>query len=208
MRQIGGDMAEIKVQKNIFQKLQQDVRVPISRAKLRKTGKNKHLGYEYFTLDDFLPAAIEWLAKAGLCTIFNIGYDTNGVEMATLTVTDGIDRIVFTIPTSSVPHQEGIFETGSKNTYCKRYLYMNLLELTEPDVAEITNTGKEDKAPKAKAKGTDTKATEKQIEMIRGLYDEENIAKMIEYYGVVSLEELTLKQASQAINKKKGAVNV
>lgn len=188
---------EIKVEKSIYAKLQQDIRVPISKATLRKTGKNKHLGYDYFTLEDFLPQATELIAKAGLCTVFNIGYDPNGIETATLTVTDGIDRIVFTIPTAEVPHQEGIFETGSKNTYCKRYLYMNLLELTEPDVAEISNTGETEKKVEEK------KATPKQVEMIRNLYDAENIAKMIEYYGVNSVEEMSLKQASEAIDRKR-----
>ena len=188
-------MNDVKIEKSIFLKLQQDIRVPISKMALKKTGRNSHLGYDYFTLDDFLPVATELIAKADLCTVFNIGYDSNGVEMATLTITDGMSTIPFSIPTAEVPHQEGIFETGSKNTYCKRYLYMNLLELTEPDVAEITNVGSE--------KVEEKKATAKQIEMIRGLYDEENIGKMLEYYGINSLDEMSLKTASEVISRKK-----
>lgn len=190
-------MEEIKVQKSIYQKLQQDVRVPISKMNLRKTGRNSHLGYDYFTLDDFLPQATELLAKAGLCTTFNITYDPTGIEVAILKVTDGVDWINFGIPTANVPHQEGIFEMGSKITYCKRYLYMNLLELTEPDVAEITNTGETEK------KVEDKKATPKQVELIRSLYDDENIGKMLEYYGINSLDEMSLKTASEVISRKK-----
>ena len=198
-------MTDIKVNKSIYLKLQQDIRVPISEMSLRKTGKNKHLGYDYFTLDDFLPTATKLIAKAELCTIFNIGFDSNGIETASLVLTDGIDRIPFTIPTAEVPHQEGIFETGSKNTYCKRYLYMNLLELTEPDVAEITNgEEKTDKKTKpTKATVQELKATPQQIELIRSLYNAERIAKMIEYYGVQALEDLSLKQASEAIGRVK-----
>ena len=190
-------MPEIKVEKTIFAKLQQDIRVPISKMNLKKTGKNTHLGYEYFTLDDFLPQATELIAKAGLCTVFSIGYDANGIETASLLLTDGMAEIRFVTPTAEVPRQEGIFNLGSKHTYCKRYLYMNLLELTEPDVAEITNVGTEPKNVEEK------KATEKQIEMIVRLYDSENIAKMLEYYKVKELSELTLKQASQAIENKR-----
>ena len=189
-------MDNIKVEKSIYLALQQDIRVPISKMALRKTGRNTHLNYDYFTLDDFLPQATELIAKAGLCTVFNVGYDSNGVETATLTLTNGIDRITFTTPTAGVPHQEGIFETGSKITYCKRYLYMNLLELTEPDVAEITNVGS-DKPAEVK------KATPKQVEMIRSLYDDENIAKMLEYYGIETLEDMPLKSASDVISRKK-----
>lgn len=189
-------MDKIQVDKSIYMKLQQDIRVPISKMPLRKTGKNTHLGYEYFTLDDFLPQATELIANAGLCTIFSIAPDpTLGVEMASLILTDGIDRIPFVIPTADVPHQEGIFETGSKNTYCKRYLYMNLLELTEPDVAEITNTGEKTIEEK--------KATAKQVELLKSLYDEENVAKMLEYYGINELAELPLKTASELIQRKK-----
>lgn len=189
---------KIQVQKSIYLKLQQDVRVPAMQRAIKKTGVNSHLGYNYYSLDDILPVATKLIAEAGLCTIFNIAYDPNGVEVATLTLTDGIDRIPFTIPTANVPRQEGIFETGSKNTYCKRYLYMNLLELADPDVAEITNTGEPEKKTV-----DDKKATPKQVEMIRGLYDEENIGKMLEYYCINSLDDLSLKQASEVIARKK-----
>lgn len=191
-------MAEIKVEKTIYQKLQQDVRVPISKMTLKKTGYNKHLNYYYYQLDDFLPQATELISKAGLCAIFNIGYDNNGIEMASLLLTDGLSEIRFGTPTADVPNMSGIFNLGSKHTYCKRYLYMNLLELTEPDAAEISNDG---------SKVEEKKATKKQIEMIQQLYDAENIAKMLEYYNIATLEEMSMKTASDVIARKNGRTN-
>lgn len=191
-------MAEFKVEKTIFQKLQQDVRVPISKMTLKKTGYNKHLNYYYYQLDDFLPQATELISKAGLCAIFNIGYDNNGIEMASLLLTDGLSEIRFGTPTADVPNMSGIFNLGSKHTYCKRYLYMNLLELTEPDAAEISNDG---------SKVEEKKATKKQIEMIQQLYDAENIAKMLEYYNIATLEEMAMKTASDVIARKNGRTN-
>lgn len=191
-------MAEIKVEKTIYQKLQQDVRVPISKMTLKKTGYNKHLNYYYYQLDDFLPQATELISKTGLCAIFNIGYDNNGIEMASLLLTDGLSEIRFGTPTADVPNMSGIFNLGSKHTYCKRYLYMNLLELTEPDAAEISNDG---------TKVEEKKATKKQIEMIQQLYDAENIAKMLEYYNITTLEEMTMKTASDVIARKNGRTN-
>ena len=47
------------------------------------------------------------------------------------------------------------------------------------------------------------KATNKQIEMIKQLYDAENIAKMLEYFNVASLDEMSLKDASDVIAKKR-----
>lgn len=191
-------MPEIKVAKTIYESLQEDIRLPMSKMNLKKTGYNKHLGYNYFELGDFLPQATDLLAKAGMCTVFSIRYDQNGVEMATLTLYKGAEQIVFTTPTAEVPNMNGIFNLGSKHTYCKRYLYVNLLDLTETDGAEISNEGKAD-APKE-----NKKATAKQIEMIKGLYDEENQAKMLEYYKIEKLEDLSIKDASALIQRKKG----
>lgn len=191
-------MEKIEVQKSIYEKLQQDIRVPISKMNLKKSGHNSGIGYNYFELGDFLPQTMELLANAGMCTIFNISKDASGDEIATLTLVDGVDSIVFTIPTADVPRQEGIFNLGSKNTYLKRYLYMNLDELTDQDVAELGHIENE---PKVSV--NERKATDKQVEMIKGLYDEENIGKIIEYYEVGNLSDLTLKQASEVIARKK-----
>ena len=48
-----------------------------------------------------------------------------------------------------------------------------------------------------------TKATESQVKIIRELYDVDNIAKMLEYYRIQSLSELTIQQASQVIERKR-----
>lgn len=173
-------MAEnIAVQMSIYMKLQKLIRVLIAQMNLKKTGYNSHLNYYYYDLGDFLPQATKLIADAGLCTVFNIGYDSNGIEMATLTLTDGMEMITFSIPTANVPRQEGIFETGSKNTYCKRYLYMNLLELTEPDVAEITNTGVEKKKE-------NSLISNDQWVMLNKMYSKDEIKKMYEELGITN----------------------
>jgi len=183
---------------NIFEAIQK-VRLAMSKEPLQKNGYNAHLKYHYFEIGDFMPKAIEYLDRYGLCPIFNIGFDASGVEIATLTVVKGADRVMFQIPTAEVPNLQGIFALGGKDTYCKRYLYVNhLLDLTENDVAEEINGDKE-----VKVTVEEKKATPKQVELIRSLYDDENIAKMIEYYNVSSIEEMSLKQASEAIARKK-----
>lgn len=191
-------MAEIKVEKTLCEALQQDVRLPMSKLPLRKTGYNKHLGYYYFDLKDFLPQATELLAKAGICPLYDIYTDQNGEEVATMTLIKGNERIQLRIPTAEVPNMNGVFNLGSKDKYCLRYLLVNhVLMLSEDDPAELSNTGETEKKVEEK------KATPKQVEMIRNLYDAENIAKMIEYYGVNSVEEMSLKQASEAIDRKR-----
>ena len=191
---------EIKVEKNIFMKLQQDVRDPISEMNLKKTGYNKHLNYYYYDLGDFEAQATKLLAKAGLCPVYSIVFDPQtGVEMAKMVITDGMNEITFQIPTAEVPNMNGIFNLGSKDKYCLRYLLVNhVLMLSEQDEAELSNN-EESKTAKLEEK----KATPEQIKMIRSLYDAENVAKMLEYYHIADLSELTLKTASDLIKRKK-----
>ena len=130
--------------------------------------------------------------------MFNIDVDSNGMEIATMDLYKGSQIIHFQIPTAEVPNMNGVFNLGSKDKYCLRYLLVNhVLMLAENDPAEISNTNSN--APVIEEK----KATPKQIEMIRSLYSAERIAKMIEYYNVQSLEELSLKQASEAIDRER-----
>jgi hypothetical protein len=187
-------MNKIEEQMTIYMKVQKLVRLPMSEMSLKKSGYNKHLNYYYYELGDFLKQATKLLADAGLCTVFNISYDNNGIEIATLTVTDGLEKIVFTTPTADVPNMQGVFNLGSKHTYCKRYLYVNLLDLTENDPGEQNNDGQ--------GKVEEKKATKKQVEIITNMYDEENITKMLAYYGAAKLEDLTISQASEAISRK------
>ena len=188
-------MNEIKVEMDIYQKIQ-ELRYQMSLLPLKKTGYNKALNYYYFELANFLPEATNLMKDMKLCPVFCIGYDSNGVEVATLTVYSGTERVAFSTPTADVPRLEGIFGLGAKHTYCKRYLYVNLLDLTEQDVAEMTNENKE-------AKVGEKKATPKQVELVKSLYDEENVAKILEYYQINNLEELTMRNASEVIARKK-----
>lgn len=187
----------IAVEMNIYQKLQK-VRNAMNQSSLKKTGVNRHLNFNYFELGDFVPTATKLFAEYDLCPIFYIDYDSNGIEMATMRLISGPEYIVFTCPVERPTNMQGTQAMGAVVTYYRRYLYMMCLDLVENDVVDATidnesrNVSVEDK-----------KATAKQIEMIRGLYNEENIAKMIEYYGVNSLEELSLKTASEVIARKK-----
>ncbi len=83
---------------------------------------------------------------------------------------------------------------GSALTYARRYTVFLADSLASDDDQMIEELNPEEK-----------KATEKQIEMIVRLYDSDNIAKMLKYFQVGRLEDLTVSQASQAIDRKKTA---
>lgn len=132
--------------KNVYQKLQL-ARLILQEKKLSKSGKNKFAGYEYFELQDFLPAVQTIFADTGLCAVFRCGADT-----ATLTVYN-IDNpgesIDFTAPMAAAELKgcHPVQNLGASISYLRRYLYVNALEIVEHDALDAT-TGKETVAPK------------------------------------------------------------
>ena len=188
----------IIIDKSIYELLQ-EVRYEMTKIPIRKSGVNKHLNYNYFETADFLPTAHKLFYERGLCPLFSIGYDPNtGIEMAYLRIIKGAEALTVQFPTDTPTNMSGIQAVGAKITYMERYCYRSLLGLTENDIVDLTL---DDTSRNVKVE--DKTATPKQIEKIRQLYDEENIAKMIEYYGVSNLEELKMTQASEAIARKK-----
>lgn len=195
-------MSDIKVEMTIYQLLQEVRNELLNKTELKKSGRGNtgKREYPYFELADFLPKATELFNERGICPIFSISFDSNGIEMATLRLFKGSETITFTMPTAeSVTSSNPIQNQGSKITYLRRYLYMMCLDLVENDIVDATNN--EEVVNKSVE---DKKATAKQVEMIRSLYDEENISKILEYYNIETLEDLSLKDASMVIAKKKG----
>ena len=190
-------MAEIKVEMTIYE-LVQKCRYELSKMKLEKSGLNKHLNFKYFELADFVPAAIQLFYENGLCPIFSIVYDSNGVETAVLKIVKGAEQITFSTPTDAPTNMQGIQALGAKITYLRRYLYMMALDIVENDIVDATLDETTRNAPAEKKM-----ATERQIEMIKNLYDTQNITKMLEFYQINDLSELDIVQASDVIARKK-----
>lgn len=129
-------------EKNIYQKLQ-EVRCEVQSRVHKKNGKGNAGGkfnYTYFSLKDFLSVSNESMRDHGLCPLFNIyinhNADGSDEEFAELNITDGKNAIRFVLPTANVQMTTPIQGLGAKNTYMKRYLYLNALELEETDVIE------------------------------------------------------------------------
>lgn len=177
-------------------------RIEIQKKCTVKSGKNKFANFSYFELKDFLTITTEEFYKVGLVAIFNINkeIDSNGVvnEKAVLTVTDGKDEITFETPTANaiVKGANDIQNLGSKHTYLKRYLYMNAIELSESDGVDAT-IGKDE--PKQQG----TKATAKQLEMIKQLYTLDEINNMLNRLNK-DMYSLTVQEASKMISARRG----
>lgn len=116
-------------------KLQQ-ARVALANHPLKKTGQNKHHGFSYFELGDFLPTIQKIFNDVKLC-----GQTSFENHIASLTIYDAEDPssyIVFSSPTAEAKLAKGspIQELGSMHTYMRRYLWLMAMEISENDLVD------------------------------------------------------------------------
>lgn len=138
---------------NVYQKLLK-ARAMFLNSDVQKTGKNMHLSFKYFELDDIVPPATRIFEEIGLIALTNFTADT-----ATLTVVN-VDNpfeesIVFTAPFNQIApivSNAGKQATnemqalGSSITYMRRYLYMMALDICESDSIDA-NIGNGESVP-------------------------------------------------------------
>ncbi len=133
---------------NVYSKLQQ-ARVKLQSSALKKSGKNKHQNYEYFELGDFLPSINKIFNELKLFS--SVSFTS---ELATLKVVNSEkpDEVIeFTSPMAEAELRgvQPIQNLGAIQTYQRRYLYMNALEIVEHDALDPLPP--EDKPTKSKA---------------------------------------------------------
>lgn len=136
---------------NVYQKLQL-ARLLLQEKKLTKSGKNKFAGYEYFELQDFLPAVQTIFSDCGLCAVFRCGSSD-----ATLTVynTENPEQyVLFTAPMAAAELKgcHPVQNLGASISYLRRYLYVNALEIVEHDELDARTGSEEEEKPKQEPK--------------------------------------------------------
>jgi hypothetical protein len=144
---------------SVYRKLQA-ARAEFLLAPIKKSGKNKFAGFEYFELSDFIPAVSKIFDMAGLCGVVRFT-DTE----ASLTVydADSDGSIVFTSPLVMAENAKGqaIQSLGSTHTYFRRYLWLLAMDIVEVDLVDAA-------APAEPAKKVTPKPVEKKPETVQG----------------------------------------
>ena len=155
-------MKEEIVEKTQKRKLNEsiiNIRVKLQNAKLKKTGKNKFAGFDYFELADFLPKLNELMLEENINDRFVIEDDK-----AKLTLIKENESQEYVIPfvfystpltfkkdkngnilkdkngeAIQIPSMQDIQYLGALNTYYKRYLYLNAFGITDGEVIDNMN---------------------------------------------------------------------
>ena len=116
--------------KNIYEKLQ-EMRVELQQMNIKKSGKNKFAGYEYYELGDILPPINELQAKYKTCSFIN--FDSEKATLTIINTEKTEEKIEFTCPMTSISLKgaHDVQNMGALQTYNRRYLYMNCFEIVE-----------------------------------------------------------------------------
>jgi len=120
----------------VFKKLQQ-ARVALLDANLKKSGKNKFAGFEYFELGDFMPTINKIFLDVGLCGVVHF---TNDYAILTIYDADSEtgEHIEFRSPLVLAENAKGqlIQSMGSTHTYFRRYLFLLAMDIVEADTVD------------------------------------------------------------------------
>ena len=143
-------------------------------ARVRKSGVNRHLEFEYWTLDDITPTQTRIFEQVGLIELFTFvpgrrapeggWHEEPAARARVVNIDDPDDYAEFSARWTDLPVQTNsqgrrasneLQEYGKAQTYLRRYVKMLVLDLAEPDQldAEIGEPAKRE-APAAKPKAS------------------------------------------------------
>lgn len=133
-------MANIYEGMNVRQKLAK-ARLYFLNQKVQKSGKNMHLEFKYFELEDIVPPAIRIFARVGLTTTIDFTdesavmkvYNVDNAEEAPMEFRVPYREVKPIISNQGKEVTNPMQALGSSITYLRRYLWMAVLDITEPD---------------------------------------------------------------------------
>jgi len=169
------------------------IRVELQNKKLKKSGKNKFAGFEYYELADFLPMLNTLMLEEGVNDRFYITADT-----AYLEIIKGEEKQTYTIPFTAYrtplnkngqPSMQDIQYFGALNTYYKRYLYLNAFGITDGEIVDaMDNTHHERMITKDQA--------EKLVALISKTGSD--YQQVMDYYKISDVLQMTEAQYTNA----------
>lgn len=132
-------MATAKANENVYQKLLK-ARAEFLKADVQKTGKNMHLSFKYFELNDIVPTAIRIFSEVGIVPLVNFTADTASMTIVntdnpeeTITFVAPFNQIAPIVSNAGKQATNEMQALGSSITYMRRYLYMMALDICEND---------------------------------------------------------------------------
>ena len=118
---------------NVYQKLLK-ARAMFLNADPKKSGKNMHLAFKYFELDDIVPIVTKIFEEVGLISL--VSFEEDKAKMFIVNTDNSEEAVSFSTPMVQLSENKGtnaVQAFGATITYYRRYLYMIALDICEPD---------------------------------------------------------------------------
>ena len=131
---------------NIYEKLLA-VRQGFADAKIKKSGVNKFSGFNYFELSDIVPTITRLCTQVKALPLINYGEGVATLRFINAEKPEETIEISCEMKEGGSKGMNPAQAYGSVQTYTRRYLYLTLFDITEPDVLDAV-TGK-DEPPRA-----------------------------------------------------------
>lgn len=170
---------------SIYEKLM-IARMTFGKTEKKKSGTNSYAEFKYYELSDIVPIATQIFTDLGLAFITT--FEDNCV-IGKLVDWDSKDSIEFKIPFTTISEpgklrQHEVMAMGSTITYFRRYCYMAVLDIVEPDAFDSGMFENKKKEPekyvpqntkKAPASAEERKEIKEELTSANEQADEEHI---------------------------------
>lgn len=195
---------------SIYEKLSK-VQLALMRRNIKKTGYNKFKKYHYYTLDDLMAACIEECNREGLTFFFNFRNNEAIIrlhdwENNNESISCGLPFPELILPDEDAKNKNNLLvqDLGAAVTYLKRYLLVNLFDITDVELIDDENS---DASSTQKKESSTKKSTRKEPKKVKEtardlnlqeLYD--NALNTLQKKGL-SNEEITTFAVKKQIQK-------
>ena len=124
---------------NLFTKLQA-IKVELLNSNIKKSGKNKYSNYDYYELSDFLPTISTLCSKYGVFT--TVSFNNDLATLTAINCENTTESYSITSPMRDVELSScnAIQSLGGVETYQRRYLYMSMFDIVDPDQFDGNNS--------------------------------------------------------------------
>lgn len=198
-----------KTSKNVYQKLI-EARAKFLSSGAKQTGKNMHLEFKYFELEDIVPEITKIFVDLGLIAIDNFTADTATLTIVntdkpeeTITFTAPFNQIEPIISNSGKQATNNMQALGSSITYMRRYLYLIAMDVCvlddiEPNIDKDTNKTEPEKVKTTKPAASKPATPAQREEIKKELTSPEEPATDLQIKGLKNVLKKLRKKDSNS----------
>jgi hypothetical protein len=191
--------------KNVHQKLM-TARLKYLNSNIEKSGKNMHLAFKYYELNDIVPPATKIFEEVGLIPL--VSFESDRAIMQICNTENPEDSVFFCTPLVTLAENKGtnaVQAFGATITYYRRYLYMLALDVCEPDEFDAGTNQNPTTTPSAPTTtkpltNADGNASEIQIKQLKDVLKKlrESDPSQHEYIAQIALDTKSFTTISKA----------